>query len=145
MAANFGFIVHAAQAHAAEFQADGFGDALAQRGLAHARRSDKAQDGTAALGIEFTDSQELENPALDLGKAVVILVEDFSSLFDVDLFGVELGPGHGEQPFQIGSRHRVFGSLFRHPFQTVEFALCLLLDLLRHPGLFDGFLQVRQF
>ena len=31
MTANFGFIVHAAQAHAAEFEADGLGDALTER------------------------------------------------------------------------------------------------------------------
>ncbi len=144
MAANFGFIVHAAQAHAAEFKADGFGNALTQRGLAHARRPDKAQNRAAALGIEFAHGQELENPALDLGEPVVIFVEYFSRLFDVDLLGIEFGPGHGEQPLQIGSGHRVLGRLFRHPFQTIELALRLLFDFRRHAGILDRLLQVRQ-
>src|SRR5258708_22593841 len=101
MAANLGLIVHAAQTHTAEFKAYGFRDALSERGLAHARRPDKAQNGAAAFGIEFAHRQELKNSTLDLGQAVMILVEYFSSLLDVDLFGVEFGPGHGQQPFRL--------------------------------------------
>ncbi len=75
----------------------------------------------------------------------MILVEYFASLLDVDLLGVEFGPRHGEQPVQVGAGHRVFGSLFRHPLQTIELALRLLLDFRRHAGVLDRLLQVREF
>src|SRR2546427_4954506 len=44
-AADFRLVTHAAQRHAHVLAARGLGDGLAQRGLAHARRSDQAQDG----------------------------------------------------------------------------------------------------
>ena len=44
MAANFRLIVHAAQAHAAEFEADRLGNALAERGLAHARADRRSRE-----------------------------------------------------------------------------------------------------
>ena len=119
MTANFRLIMHAAQAHAAEFEADGLGDALAQRGLAHARRPDEAQNGAAAFGIEFAHGEEFQNPALDLLEPVVVLVEYFASLFDVDLLRIDFRPGHGEQPVEIGPGHGVFGGLLRHALQTL--------------------------
>ena len=46
MAADFGFVAHAAERHADELAAGGLGDGHAERGLADTRRSDKAEDGT---------------------------------------------------------------------------------------------------
>ena len=44
MSADFGLVVHAAQRHAHELAAQRPRDGFAQRGLAHARRSDETQD-----------------------------------------------------------------------------------------------------
>ena len=49
VAANLGFVPHAAQAHAGEFATQGAGDALAQAGFADAGRADKAQDRAHGL------------------------------------------------------------------------------------------------
>ncbi len=46
MAANFGFIAHAAERKADELAAGGFGDRHSERSFADARRSDEAEDGT---------------------------------------------------------------------------------------------------
>src|ERR1700674_5166506 len=64
--ANFRLIVHAAQAHAPELEPDRFGNALAERSLAYARWTDEAKDGTAALGIEFSNREEFQYSGLDL-------------------------------------------------------------------------------
>ena len=49
MAADFGFVTHAAQRHADKLAAGGLGNRHAQRGFAHAGRSDEAQDRTFGL------------------------------------------------------------------------------------------------
>ena len=53
MAAQFGFVVQAAQAHALELAPHGAGDGLAERRLADARRADEAEDVGLGLGIEL--------------------------------------------------------------------------------------------
>ena len=47
------------------------------------------------------------------------------------LFGT-LGPGHGQQPVEIGSDHGCFGVRVAHPLQPPKFTFCLPLDLLGH-------------
>ena len=87
MAADLGFVVHAAQAHAHELAAGRLGDALTERGLADAGRADKAQDRALAVRIELAHREIFEDAALDLGQAVVVLVEDAPRLGDVDALG----------------------------------------------------------
>ena len=53
VAADFGLVVHAAQRDALELAAQRAGDGAAQAGLAHARRSDKAQDRALHVGLEL--------------------------------------------------------------------------------------------
>jgi len=60
-------------------------DTLPQRGLAHAGRSDEAQDWTAPLRVQLAHGEVLENAALDLVEAVVVLVEDATRTLDVDV------------------------------------------------------------
>ena len=84
VAADLGLVVHAAQAHAHELASRRLGDALAERGLAHAGRADEAQDRAAARGIELAHREVLEDAPLDLLEAVVVLVEDAPRLGDVD-------------------------------------------------------------
>src|SRR4030081_725760 len=98
MPANLRLVVHAAQAHAPEFEPDRLGNALTERGLAYSRRSDEAKNGTAALGIEFSNREELQYSALDLLEPIVIFIEYRACLLDVDRLGVDLRPRHGQQP-----------------------------------------------
>ena len=76
MAADFGFIAHAAERHADELAAGGLGDGHAERGFADARRSDEAEDGALGILDELADGEELEDAVLDLFEAVVVFVED---------------------------------------------------------------------
>ena len=120
MAADLRLIVHAAEAHAPELKSERPGDALAERGLAHARRSDEAQDRAAALRVELAHREKLEDAALDLLEPVVILVEYLTGALDVDVLGVGLGPGHGDQPVEIGARHAVLGACLVHAVEPLE-------------------------
>ena len=60
MAANLGLVVHAAQRDADELASQRARDRLAQRGLAHARRSDEAED--RALSFPASGAAPKDNP-----------------------------------------------------------------------------------
>ncbi len=88
MAADFRFIVHATEARPLELQAQRPRDALPQRRLAHARRSDEAQDRAATLRIQLAHGEVLENAALHFVEAIVVLVQNATRALDIDVLGV---------------------------------------------------------
>src|SRR5206468_3317504 len=75
MAANFGLVADAAQAHPHELAVRGTGDRLAKRRLAHARRTDEAQDRPLELVDALLDGEVFDNALLDLLEAVMIGIE----------------------------------------------------------------------
>src|SRR5205823_3670768 len=80
---DLGFVVHAAEAEADELTAGRPRDALPERGLTHARRPDEAEDRALAVGIELAHREIFEDAPLDLGKPVMILVQDAARFGDV--------------------------------------------------------------
>src|SRR5207244_6070888 len=72
MPADLRLVMHPAEADPHEFPAGRTRDALAERGLADARRADKAQDRAATAGVELLDRQVFEDPPLDSGQTVMI-------------------------------------------------------------------------
>ena len=102
VAADLALVVHAAQGDAGELAAHGAGDALAEAGLADARRADEAQDRAPALGRQLVDGQKLDDPLLDLLQAVMVLVEHALRLGDVDPVLGRLAPGQLDQRVEIG-------------------------------------------
>ena len=145
MAADLRLVVDAAQARAHELQAERARDALAERGLAHAGRADEAQDRAAALRVELAHGQVLEDPLLDLGQAEVVLVENLPGARNVDRLGIELRPGQGDEPVEVGAHHRVLGRFLRHPLEPLELLGGLLGRFLGHLRVGDGLAQVVEF
>ena len=142
MTADLGFVVHPAQRDAHELAPQRLGDALAERGLAHAGRPDEAQDGRLALRVELAHREELEDALLDLVQTEVVLVEDATRLGEIDLrFAREL-PGQLDQPVEVAARHRVLGGRLGHALQALQFLARMLLHFLRHAGLGDGLLEL---
>src|SRR3546814_10573034 len=85
--------MHAAEARAHEFAPRGAGDALAERGLADARRTDEAEDRAAAVGAQLADGEIFEYPPLHLFQAEMVFVENPTGLRHVDLFLRGYRPG----------------------------------------------------
>ena len=144
MAADLGLVVHAAEAQAHELAAGRARDALPERRLADARRADEAQDRALALRIELAHREIFEDAPLDLGEAVMVLVEDAARFRDVDRLGIELRPRQLDQPIEIGADHPVFGSGLRHALEPLELLLGLLFGLLRHLRPFRSFRAARR-
>ena len=142
VAADLGLVVDAAQADADELAAQRLGDALAQRGLARARRAGEAEDRALHVLLELADGQVFEDPLLDLLQVVVVVVEDLAGAPQVEPVAAGLAPGEDRQPVEIGPDDRVFRRAGMHPGQPLELALGLGLDLDRRVGLLDPLPQL---
>src|SRR5271157_5766414 len=146
MAANFGFVVHAAQGDADELAAEGARNGFAEGGLADARRPDEAKDRPLHAWLEFLDGQVVEDALLHLIQVVVVLVQDFVRFHDVDFRAAgRLGPGQGGHPFEIGARAHIFGGSGGHFGEAFELAVALLLGFRGHAGFFHFRAQLFDF
>ncbi len=142
MPADFRFVVHAAETEAHELAAGRPRDALSERGLAHARRADEAEDRALAVGLELAHREIFEDAPLDLGKPVMVLVQDAARFGDIDVVGIELRPGQIDEPIQIAADHAVFGGGLGHALEPLELLRRLVLRLLRHAGRLDRLAQL---
>ena len=142
MAADLGLVVHAAQGDALELAAEGAGDRAAQRGLAHARRSDKAEDRALHVGLEFEHAEVVEDAILDLLQLVVILVEDLFGLADVDLLAGALRPRKHGKPLDVVACQAIVGGHGGHAAEAIQFLHRLFLHVLGHAGGFDLLAQI---
>ena len=126
--ANVCFIVHAAEADADKFPSQRTRDALAQTRLADAGRSQQQQDGAVPVRFEFAHGEMLDEPAFDFFHAVVVLIENFLGMVQVQIV---LG---GNVPGQVGERLDVLrddarlGTACGECIEAFEFALGLLHD-----------------
>ena len=139
MAADLGFVAHAAERDAHELAAEGAGDRLAERGLAHARRPDETEDRALHLFLELAHGEVFEDAFLHLFEVVVVLFEDLMRGLEVEVVLGRLAPGKFRQPFDIGPGHGRFGRVRMHAFEPAELLLGLFARLLRHLGLLDLF------
>ena len=142
MAPDLGLVMHAAEAEPHEFAARGARNRLAERGLADARRADEAEDRALALGVQLAHGEIFEDALLDLGQAVMVLIEDAARLGDVDAILREDRPGKLDQPIEIGADHAVLGGRLGHALEPLQLFQRLLLGLLRHASLRDRLAQL---
>ena len=137
MAPDLGLVMHAAERQPHEFAARGARDRLAERGLAHAGRADEAQDRALAVRLQLAHGEIFEDALLDLGQAVMVLVEDAARFGDIDALLGELRPGQLDQPIEIGADHAVLGRGLGHALEPLQLLARLLFGLLGHAGLLD--------
>src|SRR3977135_34262 len=100
--------MYAAEARPLELESQGARDALAERGLAHTRGADEAQNRAATLRVELAHGEILEDATLHLFEAVMILLENAARAFDVDVLDVGFRPRQSNKPVQIAAHHPDF-------------------------------------
>ena len=142
MAADFGFVAHAAERQPHELAVHRARNRLGQRRLADARRADEGEDGRLRLLDQRAHREELEDALLDLLQPVVIFVEDRLGVLEVAALLGLLVPRHRDQPIEIVARDGGLGRHRRHRLEPLQLLDGLFLDVLRHPRLLDLLLQL---
>ena len=142
MAPDLGLVVDAAEAHPHELAAHRPGDALAERGLAHAGRAHEAEDRAADRVGQGADREVLEDPLLDLLEAVVVGLEDLRRLPDVEVVGGGRGPRQADQPVDVGPDHAHLGGGGGDPAHPVDLLEGAGAHLLGHPRRLDLLAQL---
>jgi hypothetical protein len=137
MPADLRLVPHAAEGHSHELPAERARDRLAERGLAHAGRSDEAEDRSLQFSRELEHGDVLDDPLLDLLQAVVVLVENALHFLDVDIVVGRDAPGERDQPVDVVPHDGGFGRHEGHLLELVELLHGLVVHVLRHPRLLD--------
>jgi len=115
---------------------------LTQRGLAHARRPDQAQDWRFHLVHALLYREVFKDAVLDLVEAVMVFVEDALGIHQVVLDLGLLAPGQRGEHIDVVTHHRRFGRHGRHQLEFFQLTLGLLACLGGHLGGLDLFLDL---
>ena len=140
--ANLGFVAHAAEAHAHELAAGRVGDRLAKRRLAHAGRSDEAEDRALELVGARLHREVLDDALLDLVEAVVLGIEDLLRFVEVLLDLALDAPRDREQPVEIVAHDGRLGRHRAHLLELLQLGERLVLGFLRELGVLDLLLEL---
>ncbi len=105
-------------------------------------RADEAKDGTLHVRLQLEHTQIVENAIFHLFELVVVLVEDFFGLADIDFGAGAFGPGKDGQPLNVIAGERVIGGHGRHAREARELLHGFFLHVLRHAGGFNLLVQL---
>ena len=130
VAADLGFIPHAAQTDAHILAAQAFGDGACNAGLADARRAHKADDLCLHVRCQFAHGQRFQNAVLDLLQAVVVTVQNLLGTGNVQVVHREGVPRQVQAGVQIGADNGSFLIGALHLGKAVHFFEQLLLAVL---------------
>jgi hypothetical protein len=103
VAADLRLVAHPAQGNAGKLSAQGVGDTLAERRLAHAGRADQTEDGPLEILLKLDDGNEVEEALLNLVEAVMLLIKDLRRRLNVDGVGGGLAPRQATLRISSGS------------------------------------------
>ncbi|MNM70670.1 hypothetical protein D3C81_823070 [compost metagenome] len=145
VATNLGLVTHATEGHAHELAVGGGSDRLGQRGLADAGRPDQAQHRTADLLDALLHGKVFEDAFLDLFQAIVVGIEDFLGLGQVQTH-LALGlPRHLHEPVEVRTNHRGLGRHRRHLLELVQLGLGLGIGILWQASGVEALFQLFDF
>jgi len=145
MAAQFAFIVHAAEGHAFEFASEGSCDGLAERSFANAGRSDKAEDRGLGFGVHLEHAELFEDALFDLFQAIMIVIENSAGVRDVELVRGGGVPRKFQHVFKVSADDVEFRLTGAQAFEARELAFGFFLDVFRKLGFFEFFAQLSDF
>ena len=133
MTSNLRFIAHTAQRNPTELSTQSSRNRTAQRGLSGSGRTHKAENRPLEIPFQGKDCDVLDNPILHLLQAIVIFVQDSSSLLDIQAIFGDFGPRQFCHPLKVVPDDAVLGRCRRHLSQTIRLSGRLLDALFRHP------------
>ena len=134
---DLSLITNTAQADPDTFSPKSSGNALADAGFTRTGSSHKKQDGTGLLLIQRHDCKLLDDPFFHLTKPVVILIQYFFCLVQIDLGSRFLLPGKGSHKVQILIMDPILMALLSLLFHSVQDLFRFFSGFSAHTGSFD--------
>src|SRR5262249_16132378 len=126
MAADFCLVAHPAETDPHEFATQRVSDRLAETGFADAGRSEKTEDSTVSLRIEFAHGEIFDQPFLSLFKIVVIAIENLLCLIEIEVILAKFVPRQIGNDLDVTDDHGKLGACWRNEIESLQFALGLL-------------------
>ena len=121
--ADFRFILHAAQRHAHIFPVQCLCHSTGNGCFADAGRSHQTKDGGLFLGGVFPHCQIFQNTFFHFFQTVMVFIQNFRCLFQVEGFFGHFIPGQVQQCVNITAGHVGFGRSYGNLHHTVDFLL----------------------
>ena len=122
MAAYLSLVVYAAQGDAHIFAAQGFGDALAERCLAHSRRTVEAEDGCLVRFAVAQGGQVFQDAFLHLLHTIMVAVQDALGIANVQVVVGMDAPGQADNGLQVVQLHVIVRHLRIDAFELLQLA-----------------------
>ncbi len=130
MASDLCFIAYTAERDMNELPSERTCHRRGERGLAHTRRADEAEDRRALFHVKLMDSEVVEDAFLDLLEPVVIALKHGARLFDVCHVLRPLRPGKCKDPIEIATDDAGFWGKGVERLQAMDLFLQFLADFL---------------
>ena len=98
MPLDLGLIPHPPDTEPIEWTAKSASNRMTDRGLTHTRRANQQHDGATDIMLENTDRQKLDDSLLHIIKPIMIRIQNFPRLFDIQLVLMVETPGDPRGP-----------------------------------------------
>src|SRR6185295_7349225 len=141
MAAQFCFIMHAAQAEPLERATHGSRDGLSQAGFPDTWRADQAENRRLGRRIQFQYRQMFDDPFLYFLNAVVVVFEDLTHFTQFQLIFRGLLPGKFQHQIEIRSEDLMVRRGGWHLRQSGDFPLHFLAHMIWKIGVLNLLFQ----
>src|SRR6476620_9332558 len=119
MPADFRFIANATQTHTHKFPAESVSNRLTKTCLADARRSDKAENWSVTLRIQFPHRQILDQSPFDFLEIIMIPIENLLSPIEIEHIFAQFRPRQFGNRFDIGNDDGILRACWRNYLETL--------------------------
>ncbi len=126
MSANFRFVAHSAETDPDKFSAERVGNRLAETGLADAGRSEKTQDRSVSVRIEFAHRQIFDQPPLHFLEIVMVAIENLLRLIEIEIVLAQFVPRQIGDDLDVTDDDGKLRAGRRNEIEPLQFALRLL-------------------
>src|SRR5258708_22959389 len=123
MPAELSFVAHSAERHSLKLAPHRPCDRLTETGLPDAGRADETQNRRLGCRIQLYHREVLEYSLLYVFQIVVIFVEHFLGLIQIQAVFRRLPPGQIQYPLEISSDDVIVGSRCRQSLESFELSI----------------------
>ena len=101
--------------------------------------------GAAAIRVQLADGEIFQDALFDFFEVVMVFVENFAHIWNIEIVFGELAPRQVHEPIEIRFDDVIFGGGGRHGLHAVQFAPRFFFRLFGHSGFGNLFVVACDF